>query len=721
MRQNVLLKVLSLMLSIAMIWTVLVFQVHAEGSGAGGDSSNFRNMVSFEAEDSGYYLITGDGKAADLQMNDQLNITIPAGFVSGNYYMTVTSCGSRTAMTIKVNGSQTGVLARSSTNYGLDQMTIDSVIGAQANGTLALNAGDVISIADPNNNYGWVDRITLYAADIYYEAENYYTADANGQPVANLNPGNSISINLPDNMRTGQYYIMVSSCGNRNTYNVKVDGNVLTTISRSGTGFDMNQMNAAYSANTVSLYPGASLQIEAPNDGTYCWVDRIVLVPADYVVEAETIGTSPAEESRVANVAGNTSLSVTLPSDFASGTYSMAVVSCGNCSEFDITVGGSSNAVIMRTGLSTYDYDKLDTAVTSSALTLSPNDTVSVTLKDSGTWVDKIIFLREDVTDGLWNIKSYGKSISLIGDTADSNKGSIGLNYYEVIPAAVTVGGTASAVMTFWEGNVDLALATKTKSVSLDTNAVRDGAYRFSYSVPASGMTRTVYSKLTVVYANGNSYASSVSQYSIHDYAISLLNTGVTDPLKELLVTMLEYGSAAQTYFSENTGFLATTGVDSALLTDVGTITITAQDTTASDLVNPSISVYGSNLNLSSFVKLRVFFTIPEGANISNYYAKIDSNYYVPLQTNSIFVDINNKMIPYCSIDNIPVAELSKTHTVAVYFKDGTNYSQVSQTATISALGYAYRVVGNINANPNLQILMKRMANFNTKAVTYFG
>lgn len=73
-----------------------------------------------------------------------------------------------------------------------------------------------------------------------FEGEDYYKEKlAEGQ--ADLQPGESFSFTMPENIVKGKYEVSVVSCGNRTKIGVAVGDNDAAYIVRNGNGFGMNQ------------------------------------------------------------------------------------------------------------------------------------------------------------------------------------------------------------------------------------------------------------------------------------------------------------------------------------------------------------------------------------------------------------------------------------------------------------------------------------------------
>lgn len=82
--------------------------------------------------------------------------------------------------------------------------------------------------------------------------------------------------------------------------------------------------------------------------------------------------------------------------------------------------------------------------------------------------------------------------------------------------------------------------------------------------IPAKKLGDTVYMKLYAKLANGTYVYSKMFSYSPKTYATNLLNNSSDARVKSLMVAMLNYGSAAQSYFSYKPYSLANNGLTAA-------------------------------------------------------------------------------------------------------------------------------------------------------------
>ena len=121
---------------------------------------------------------------------------------------------------------------------------------------------------------------------VTYEAEDYYTGgntSANNNGTADMQPGDSFDINVPNDIAKGTYELSITSTGNRTQYDITVDGQEAKHLTRTGSGFELQYLTTDKLQDKLYLSGGEKITVAAPADGTYGWVDKIslTLVNAD--------------------------------------------------------------------------------------------------------------------------------------------------------------------------------------------------------------------------------------------------------------------------------------------------------------------------------------------------------------------------------------------------------------------------------------------------------
>lgn len=121
---------------------------------------------------------------------------------------------------------------------------------------------------------------------VKYEAEDYYTGGntlTNNNGTADMQPGDSFYINVPDDIAKGTYELSIRSTGNRTQYDITVDGQEAKHLTRTGSGFDLQNLTTDKLQEQLYLTGGEKITVTAPADDAHGWVDwvSLTLVSAD--------------------------------------------------------------------------------------------------------------------------------------------------------------------------------------------------------------------------------------------------------------------------------------------------------------------------------------------------------------------------------------------------------------------------------------------------------
>ena len=124
-----------------------------------------------------------------------------------------------------------------------------------------------------------------------------------------------------------------------------------------------------------------------------------------------------------------------------------------------------------------------------------------------------------------------------------------------------------------WDSPQDDGTMQTAASVTSGATRHPDGLYSVrTNGIPAKNLADTVYFKIYLKLADGTYIYSKLLDYSPRQYADSILsNPGESTQLKALVVSMLNYGAAAQTYFSYRPYSLMNEGLSAESLALVNT------------------------------------------------------------------------------------------------------------------------------------------------------
>lgn len=219
------------------------------------------------------------------------------------------------------------------------------------------------------------------------------------------------------------------------------------------------------------------------------------------------------------------------------------------------------------------------------------------------------------------------------------------------------------------------------------SNKNDDGYYVISVDTAAAQMTDEIQVEMIV-----NGEVVKTGTYSVYTYAQYILSGEYSAETKALVKEMLNYGAAAQNYFSYNTE----NKIDETLIADAGASEIDGSN--VADMViegsADGIHFYGASLVFDSKVAVRFYFTV-EG-DISNYTFSAGSE---PVLKNGMY---------YVEIADINPQDYDEAITLTV-----------NETLTISYSPMNYIVRKGANGSDNLKALLKAMYNYYLAAEAY--
>ena len=242
--------------------------------------------------------------------------------------------------------------------------------------------------------------------------------------------------------------------------------------------------------------------------------------------------------------------------------------------------------------------------------------------------------------------------------------------------------------------------------------------------IPAKKLGDTVYMKLYVKLANGTYVYSKLFNYSPKTYATNQLKNSGDAKVKSLMVAMLNYASAAQTYFSYKPYSLANSGLTAeqkALVSAYNSSMVPASSKADSSKVGIFTNSGGFSkripaVSFGSAFSIEYFFTpanTPSGNVTLYYWTQADYNAVSTLKssnaTGRITMTRQSDGSYHCAITGIAAKDLNQTIYVAGGYKSGsTNYctgilpysigtycsSQVSKATEAKDLAAATAVYG---------------------------
>ena len=348
--------------------------------------------------------------------------------------------------------------------------------------------------------------------------------------------------------------------------------------------------------------------------------------------------------------------------------------------EFEITADNASyppSISGIQNGITAYALNQLTWTT----------DKATVTLNATGS--DKSFTFTAKYTSVSPAVSLYGRSITL--------KDNIDVNYYLEISDSVL---ESDAYLEFKIGDQTYKLNV---CDAAEVNENGKTLYKFSCPVNAAQMSDTIETRIVIDNNTEQEYS-----YSVKEYASELLSKSNEYPAEtvKLVKALLNYGTAAQTFFKYNTdkpanGILsdADKAVDAADF-DAYKAVIKADSANGQ---NNGLSYYGSSLICKSEMTVRHYFILDNGSDINNYkFSYIDADGYEVSLTPKKASDGG----VYCvDISGIMACSLNKNYVCRV---TGMDSSQIIEL-DYGPLSYAYSVANSKDSSKELKNLMNAL------------
>ena len=348
--------------------------------------------------------------------------------------------------------------------------------------------------------------------------------------------------------------------------------------------------------------------------------------------------------------------------------------------EFEITADNSSyppSISGIQNGITAYAINQMTWTTDKAAVTLNATGSAkSFTFTAEYASVSPAVSL-------------YGRSITL--------KDNIDVNYYMEMSDSVF---EHDAYLEFKIGGQTYKINA---SDAAEVNENGKTLYKFSCPVNAAQMSDTIETRIVIDNKTEEEYS-----YSVKEYASELLSKSNEYPAEtvKLVKALLNYGTAAQTFFKYNTdnpanGILsdADKAVDAADF-DAYKAVIKAGSANGQ---NNGLSYYGSSLICKSEMTVRHYFILDNGSDINNYkFSYIDTDGYEVSLTPKKASDGG----VYCvDISGIMACSLDKNYVCRV---TGMDSSQIIEL-NYGPLSYAYSVANDKDSSIELKNLMNAL------------
>lgn len=433
-------------------------------------------------------------------------------------------------------------------------------------------------------------------------------------------------------------------------------------------------------------------------------------------------------------------LTVTVADDCAAGTYDLSVivrecvdswyenVACTVVPGTVTVVTATPTKAAASAGHDAYSLDGENWQTSPVFTGLYPSTEYTVSVKDGETVTTETVTTADpesyttgeviDSSAAVLNVEGFKFTHSL---ALESN---LGLNFF--VTAALMDG--YSNIRLYIEREVySRTDGTRSlKAVILDNPVIENNKYKFAFKDFAAAEIGNMAYATLYAEKDGETFISPVDAYSVRMYAEAVLasnSAAFTSELKTALVAMLDYGAAAQTYFSYNTANPVNAGVTAAqrsLYTYTGSTEWTnITDTIALEGATASIS--GKALGLDNNIELKLYmsfdFTPDEDTSLAYSYISLNGREYESEIGFSDFVFDTAKDKYYARITDIAVANLSAPVSCTIC----QNGTPVSETLVFNAESYTYLIDQyTAPSYAKLQAVLNAMMVYSRAAYDYF-
>ena len=259
----------------------------------------------------------------------------------------------------------------------------------------------------------------------------------------------------------------------------------------------------------------------------------------------------------------------------------------------------------------------------------------------------------------------------------------IGVNFYFSI-ASEDVENTVA----------NITVADSPITISAADAAVQDGSYIFTVNVAAAQMTDVISLELVT-----NETQVHSGEYTVAGYAAQILEGEYDAEVKEMVLAMLNYGAAAQTYFAYNTDPLANAGYESAVTP--AAVPETADGMEISGSVS-GIALYGMSLVFKTSTAVRFYFTTEDH---TAYTFTAGEETYTPVEKDGMC---------YVEIDGINPHEIADIITLNVADSEGNAIS-----VSYSPLHYIVRKYNAETSSDELKAAVQALYGYYLEAQEY--
>jgi hypothetical protein len=307
--------------------------------------------------------------------------------------------------------------------------------------------------------------------------------------------------------------------------------------------------------------------------------------------------------------------------------------------------------------------------------------------------------------------------------------------YFDICAAGITTTTPENSGLLVWTEEEYAALDTFTVDTAGEhirgLTYSASGYYADTQGIPAKNMVDQLYACAYVILPDGSYVYSDVTQYSPVTYAQRILSRETSSqPMKELVVAMMNYGAAAQVFFNYKTDTLMNDWLTDEqrnyawsddmindLPTDTSKYTFT---------VNDQIVWRAASVSFTGAVNQNYYFEIPE--ELMQGALKVELLYWTENDYNALseLTVENARKIDFntanCSavIEGTAAKALGDASYFAVHivYEDGEAFSRL---CVYSAHHYARRLLSKNATSDAMKELAKALVYYSCKAKNMFG
>ena len=228
----------------------------------------------------------------------------------------------------------------------------------------------------------------------------------------------------------------------------------------------------------------------------------------------------------------------------------------------------------------------------------------------------------------------------------------------------------------------------------------------------------------------GMTFNTTVDSYSVKEYAYNRLKYSDDDIFKTLLVDMLNYGAASQTYFKYNTGHLVTaelTSAQRALASEMPELKSVEDYMPIFTADEPSAYFYGKSVVMGNNVELKYYMRFDSGAPADSVVLHVEyktvSGTLVSKNFHASEFVYDAKYDAYTvKISDISAKDMCRSIDAALYdgeYSNDNDDNRISEIMTYSIESYVYNRLQK-STDEDFKALVRALIKYGKSAENYF-